>query len=151
MRLSMQKRLAAGIWGCSEKRVWIDPDRLEEAKEAITKADIRRLMLDHAILKMPKRGISRGRTRKRIVQRRKGRRQNAGSREGKKTARLGRKRAWINRIRALRELLHSLRERNRISKDAYRELYSKAKGGFFRNRRHIKIYLEEHRLITNEK
>ena len=147
----MQKRIAASIWGCSEKRVWIDPARLEEAKEAITKADIRRLMLDHAILKIPKRGISRGRVRKRMVQRRKGRRQNAGSRKGKKTSRRGRKRAWINRIRAIRELLRNLRERKRISKDSYRELYSKAKGGFFRNRRHIKIYLEEHRLIKNEK
>jgi len=147
----MQKRLAASIWGCSEKRVWIDPTRLEEAKEAITKADIRRLMLDHAIRKSPERGISRGRVRKRNIQRSKGRQQNAGSRKGKKTARLGRKKAWMNRVRAIRKLVKDLRERERISRDTYREIYSKSKGGFFRSRRHVKIYLEEHKLIKNEK
>jgi hypothetical protein len=35
-------------------------------------------------------------------------------------------------------------EKNIITKLAYRELYLKSKGGYFRSRRHIKLYLDEH-------
>ena len=40
MNLNLQKRLAANVIGCSEKRVVFDPSRLEDIKEAITKTDI---------------------------------------------------------------------------------------------------------------
>jgi ribosomal protein L19E len=36
-----------------------------------------------------------------------------------------------------------LKEKKIIDDKLYRELYLKSKGGFFRSKRHIKIYLEE--------
>lgn len=146
MKLDAQKRIAAVILNCSKKRVVFDPSRLEDIKEAITKVDIRILVSDGAIKRKPVRGISRFRARKRIVQRRKGRQKGFGSRKGKKTARLPRKKLWMNRIKAQRKLLKELRNKNVITKRTYRELYMKTKGGFFRSRGHIDLYIKEHNL-----
>ena len=38
-----------------------------------------------------------------------------------------------------------------IEKKTYQKLYLKAKGGFFRNKRHIKLYLEEYGLLKKKK
>ena len=46
MKLKLQKKLAADVLNCSVKRVALDVDRLEEIKEAITKADIKSLAKD---------------------------------------------------------------------------------------------------------
>jgi len=146
MNLTTQKRLSADIFGCSPKKVWFDSSRLEDIKGAITKVDIRSLMKQNVIMQKPDRGVSRGRARKVHVQKVKGRRKGHGSRQGKQTSRLPRKLVWINKIRAQRELLNILKDKNVIDKKTFRMLYLKAKGGFFRSRRHIKVYLEEHGL-----
>ena len=146
MKLNTQKRLAAQILKCSPKRVIFDQASLEDIKESITKADIRGLINDGVITRKQKKGISRGRARKRAIQKRKGRQQGPGSRKGKKTSRLPRKRLWMNTIRSQRDLIRRLKQKGVISKQSYRELYLKCKGGFFRSRRHIKLYLQEHGL-----
>ncbi len=143
MKLDNQKRLAAQILKCSKKRIKFDPDRLSNIKEAITKKDINSLIKDGAIKKVHARGVSRGRARKRLVQRRKGKQKGHGSIKGSRGARLPRKREWINKIRAQRELLKKLKEKKIIDDKVYREFYLKSKGGFFRSMRHIKLYLEE--------
>jgi len=146
MKLGAQKRIAADILNCSKKRVVFDSSRLDDIKEAITKVDIRILISDGAIKRKPVRGISRFRARRRIMQRRKGRQKGFGSRKGKKTARLPRKKLWMNRIKAQRRLLKELRDKKVITKRTYRELYMKTKGGFFRSRGHIDLYIKEHNL-----
>ena len=70
MKLDNQKRLAAQMLKCSGKRVKFDTDRLDDIKEAITKVDIRGLIKDKAIIKIHSHGVSRGRARKRLEQRR---------------------------------------------------------------------------------
>ena len=87
MQLDTKKRLAAQILKCSKNRIWFDVDRLEDIKEAITKADIRSLIADKAVKEKPVKGVSRTRARKTALQKRKGRRKGIGSRKGKKTAR----------------------------------------------------------------
>jgi len=143
MKIDNQKRLAAQILKCSKKRVKLDPDMASDIKEAITKADIRGLIKDNIITKIKARGVSRGRARKRLVQKRKGRQSGEGSKKGSSGARAPKKRAWINKIRSQRKLLKTLKENKIIDGKLYREFYSKSKGGFFRSRRHIKLYLEE--------
>jgi len=44
MNLGNQKRMAASILKCGINRVWMDPDRTEEATEAVTRNDIRGLI-----------------------------------------------------------------------------------------------------------
>lgn len=146
MQIRIQKRLAARILKSSKNDIWLDPNRLEEIKEAITKADITSLIKDKAIKGKKIRGISRGRARKRNIQKSKGRRRGSGSIKGGKHARLTKKQGWINHIRVQRSFLQNLRDKGVIDKSSYRSLYMKSKGGFFRSKRHIKIYMQEHKI-----
>ncbi|PIN86487.1 50S ribosomal protein L19e [Candidatus Woesearchaeota archaeon CG10_big_fil_rev_8_21_14_0_10_44_13] len=146
MELNVQKRIAADVLKCSAKRVWFDEDHLDEIKEAITKADLRSLISKGMIRIKPAKVTSRGRARHRRVQKSKGRRKGQGSRKGKAGARLARKDNWKNMIRAQRDLIKYLKEEQIISRKDYRMLYSKCKGGFFRSRRHIRLFIEEKNL-----
>jgi|TARA_Y100000310_G_C20613210_1_gene779152 large subunit ribosomal protein L19e len=143
MQIKIQKRLAAQLLKSSENNIWLDSNRLDEIKEAITKADIKSLIKDKAIKSKKRVGISRYRIRKRYAQKRKGRRSGFGSIKGGKYARLSKKNSWINRIRVQRTFLQNLRDKEVIDRSSYRSLYMKCKGGFFRSKRHIKMYMHE--------
>jgi len=150
MKLTLQKRLAAEVLGCSEKRVSFDPARLEDIKEAITKTDIRLLVGEGVIREKPVKGVSRGRANKRKVQKSKGLRKGEGSRKGKATARVSKKEEWIKRMRTQRKFLKYLKLKGLIKKTGFKELYTKSKGGFFRSTKHIKLYLQENKLLKPE-
>ncbi|MEK6835811.1 MAG: 50S ribosomal protein L19e, partial [Nanoarchaeota archaeon] len=81
----------------------------------------------------------------------KGRRKGIGSRKGATKARFPAKRAWIIKIRNQKKILKELRDKNLILRKDYRMLYKKAKGGFFRSKRHIEIYIDEHKLMKHGK
>lgn len=151
MNLRNKKRIASSILKVGLKRVKFDSDKLPEIKESITKGDIKSLIKSKVITPKKKRGISKYRARKIKLQKKKGRRKGLGSRKGKKTARLPSKKLWMGKIRAQRSLLKDLKNKKLISSKDYRILYLKAKGGFFRTKRHIKVYIKEHNLIKNEK
>lgn len=146
MKLKVQKKLAAKILKCSAKKIRIDPSRMEDIKESITRKDIRSLINDKAIQKKKSAESSRAGARKIKKQKRKGKRKGPGSRKGSPYSRLSKKDRWAVTIRAQRKLLKELRDTEKISKKAYNGLYMKSKGGFFRSRRHIMIYIEEHKL-----
>lgn len=150
MKIGAQKRLAGSILKCSPKRIRFDTERLEEIKESITKADIKSLIKDDAISKLKETGVSRVRARKRKVQKSKGRRRGAGKKKGRKTARLPRKEAWMNRVRKQRGFIKELRENKVIDPETFRSLYKKIKGGFFRSKRHVKLYLTENSLARKK-
>lgn len=150
MRLQNQKRLAADVFKGSKKRVKFDTERLADIKEAITKFDIKALISEGVITEKKKRGISKGRKRQRQVQKRKGRQKGQGLRKGKKTARLPRKKEWMIRIRLLRLFLNELREKQLLTTKIFRNLYRKAAGGFFRSKKHLKIYITENKLVTRD-
>ena len=138
-----QKRLAARIFKSSPGKVSFDPEKLSEIKEAITKQDVKTLISDGIIKRVRSNQQSRVRTRLRALQRSKGRQRGPGSRKGRASARLSRKSKWIARIRLQRAFLRGLKESKSISQSAYRDLYMKSKGGFFRSRRHLELYLTE--------
>lgn len=148
MELKVQRRLAACALKCGLKRVWFDQTKLETIKDAITKADVRSLINSGVIQERPAKSNSRGRARETASQRAKGRRRGHGRRKGKKTARLNSKDAWMARVRLQRELLKTLREKGHIDQKTHRNLYMKSKGGFFRSKRHIKLYIEEQGLTN---
>jgi large subunit ribosomal protein L19e len=147
MKLHVQKRLAASILKRSKKKVVIDNSRLDDVKEAITRFDIKSLIKDKAIKAKPVKGPSKVRTRKIREQKSKGRRSGHGSRKGKATARLSRKESWMIRIRNQRAFLFELKSKGMLENKDFRELYNKAKGGYFRSKRHIKLYIDEHSLV----
>ena len=143
MKLNTQKAFAAKLLDCSKKRVIFDTERLEEIKEAITKADLRGLIKDEAISAKPIKKNSRARARKRQEQRKKGKQRGHAKRKGKKTARLPKKITWMRKIRNQRKFIKLLKNKEIINKEINANLRSKAKGGFFRSKRHIKIFLEK--------
>ena len=145
-QLNLQRRLAASLMNIGSTKVVFKNDSLEEIGKAITRDDIRSLIQKGLITKSTSPEQSKVRVRKRIMQKRKDRRNSAGSRKGSKNARLNPKTSWISRIRIQRNILKTLRQKNGLSKIEYRDLYKKSKGGFFRSRRHIKLYLSEHNL-----
>jgi len=152
MDLKVQKRLAAQIIGCSPKRVSFNTDRLEDIKKAITKRDLRLLIGEKAITSKPLFGGSRSRARKLKIQKSKGRRKGDGSRKGSFNSRFNTKKVWMASVRVQRKFLRELLDKSIITPAAYRELYLKSKGGYFRSKRHIKLYLAEHddMLLKNE-
>ena len=151
MRLTVQKRLASSVLNCSPKKVWIDPERLEEAREAITKKDIADLISLGIIIKKKNPFHSRVRSRLRLIQKRKGRRRGQGSRKGASGARTPKKEHWVTHVRAQRTLIRSLYAQGIVEKSTLKNIIKKIKGGFFRSRRHIKLYLSEHRLVLEKK
>ena len=146
--MKLQKRLAAQVIGCSPKKILFDDTRLDDIKEAITKADIRHLISSGTIIALQKKGISRGRANKRKRQKSKGRRRGHGSRKGRFNARgENRKRMWVNKVRLQRCFASELKKTKRINKDIYNELYRKIKGGFFRSKGHMLVYLGERGIL----
>jgi len=146
MKLKVQKRIASQVMKCSPKRIVFDGTKLKEIKEAITKADIRGMVIDKFIRKKRKRGISCARSRKIKIQKSKGRRKGDGSRKGKKKARVPKKALWMSKVRLQRKFIRMLKEKNAIENDNYWNLYAKIKGGFFRSRRHLQLYITEKKL-----
>ena len=147
MDLSLQRKLAAEILNVGEDRVWIDPTKLEEVSKALSRQDIKELINKGIIRKKQPKGQSRTWARYIHEQKKKGRRRGKGSRKGKRSARVDEKEEWMKRIRALRRLLRKLRDEKVIDRHLYRELYRKAKGGEFKNKRHLLLYLKEKGII----
>ena len=146
MDLKSQRRMAAEILKVGKSRVWIDPERVEDVELAISREEIRRLIHEKAIRKLPEKGISRGRTRMLHEKRKKGRRRGHGSRQGPKGARFPRKKAWIIRIRAQRRRLRELRDKHIITESVYRRLYIMAGSGVFRSVSALERYMDAHNL-----
>jgi len=142
MNLKNQRRVAAQLLKCGENRVWMDPNRLEDASDAITRGDVRTLIYSGAIAAKQKKGISRARTNYRKAQRAKGRRRGQGSRRGRKGARKPSKETWMQTIRPIRRKLKELRDAGKIDTATYREYYLKAKGGVFKSRPHLESHLK---------
>ncbi|MCD6478214.1 MAG: 50S ribosomal protein L19e [Candidatus Aenigmarchaeota archaeon] len=143
MNLRNKARMASEILKCGEDKVWLDPEQTEEISKAITKADIRRLIKRGYIKKKKVNEQSRGRARKILKQKMKGRRKGRGSKKGKKLSTTTKKKEWIKTVRPLREMLKKLRESEKITRSEYRKLYLMVKGGRFRNKAHLNLYIKE--------
>lgn len=141
MNLKNQRRMAASLLKCGVNRVWIDPLRMEDVADAITRTDIRIQIDAGAIKAKQKRGISRGRTRYYRDQRKKGRGRGQGSRKGTSKARKPKKERWIQTIRPIRERLRELRDEGKIEVSTYRKFYLQAKGGVFKSKSHLETHL----------
>jgi large subunit ribosomal protein L19e len=143
MDLTSQRRMASDVLGVGENRVWIDPDRVDDVGEAITKQDIRNLIESGAIQKKDESGTSKGRNRQKQEQKKAGRQKGHGSRKGSAGGRKSDKDKWKEKIRGIRKELRRMRDDGEIETSDYRKLYNMAKGGFFRNKKHMKIYIQK--------
>ena len=139
MSLKSQRRMAANIFRAGLSRVWIDPEEIDRVQSAITRGEIQSLVREGRIRLLPKKGVSRGRTRARA-----GRKRGPGSRKGGRG--LGKK-EWVSKIRAVRRHLRVLRDRRQLTPENYRKLLGLAKGGAFRSSSHVDDFAKSRQLL----
>jgi large subunit ribosomal protein L19e len=145
MNTKSQKEMAARILKCGVSRVRVKQSK--EVEEALTRNDMRELIQKKMVTKVQKKGTTRARARKTLEQKNRGRRAGRGSRKGTLKARNPAKREWMTSVRALRKLLRELYDSKQVDQATYRKMYPRIKGGFFRNKKHLVNFLNEHELL----
>ncbi|MEM5874846.1 MAG: 50S ribosomal protein L19e [Candidatus Aenigmatarchaeota archaeon] len=130
--VSFQKRLAAKILKVGIDKVFIDSSKIEDVKKAVTRKDIKNLIKKGYIKKLPEK-VS-------FPYKKEVKRVKKGSSMKEKTK-------WVRTVRALRTYLKELKESGKIEKNDYKKVYRWIKGGMFRSRAHMKIFLEQRGII----
>lgn len=136
---NIQKKLAAKILKTGISKVWMNSEKMKDIEKAITKWDIRKLIKKGDIKKLPEKIRFKSEAKKR--------KRKSGSREGKKYSIVSRKRRWISKIRPQRRMLKELKKSSQLDTANYRKLYNLAKGGMFRSRAHLKLYIEQNNML----
>ena len=142
VNLRAKKRLVSRVTGYGIHRIQFDSDHLDDIADAITRADIRSLMTANVIKIKKIKGTSRGRAQFKILQKKK-RGTKAGSKQGKKGARVGKKEVYVKKVRSLRYLLKVAKDRKEITNKEFWSLYKKVGGNTVRNKAHLRSLIKE--------
>jgi len=137
VNLHLQRRLASSIIGVGQKRVWMDPNEVNEIALANSRRAVSKLIKDSFIIKKKIRMHSRQRARLRLEEKRLGRHSGLGKRHGCQEARMPVKVLWMRRQRTLRRLLKKYREAKKIDKYLYHDLYLGCKASQYKSKKNL--------------
>lgn len=143
VNLRLQRRLASSILGVGKKRVWVDPNEVNEVALANSRKAVQKLIKDSFIIKKKIQMHSRQRARLRQEERRLGRHTGFGKRHGTREARMPVKVLWVRRQRTLRRLLKKYREAKKIDKHLYHELYLAVKASQYKSKKNLADAIEK--------
>ena len=135
------KRLAADILGVGVNKIRLDKDNIPKVEEALTRTDVRNLLDEGMVYALPPRAGHRKKEKPR-----KGR----GSRRGQKKAREGGKSLWMTKVRSQRKFLRELLKSGELPREHSHSVYMKIKGGAFKGKAAMRIYLVENKMIKEK-
>ena len=139
MTIKTVRRVAADIMKCGESRVVILDAK--KAEEALTREDVKALIKQKAIIRLQKRGVSRGNARIRQSRKQAGRGRGKGRKKGSMFAGTSAKDLWMRKVRAQRRLMK--RYRGKVPNLEYRRVYRMVKGNSFKAKKQLEQELSE--------
>lgn len=146
MELNKVKSLAAKVMKTGKKRIKIIHP--EEAREVMTRQDVKEKIKEGVIVREQKKGTSRGRARKKQKQKKRGRKKGKGRRKGAKEARRKSKDEWVEKVRAQRKKLKKIKPQ--LKEGAYQKLYRKIKGNTFKSKKQLMNHIKEKKLMKGD-
>ncbi|MGC9037214.1 MAG: 50S ribosomal protein L19e [Candidatus Micrarchaeia archaeon] len=148
MTIKFVKRVASEMLGRGVRAIRIKDSALEEAKKALTKDDVRKLIKEGGVYAEPeKHNLSlHGKLLK--VKREKGRKRGYGKRRGTAKARAGR--VWEKKVRSQRLLLRKLKAMKKLDNKTFNKFYALVKGNAFPDKRSLLLHLDEQGVKVSE-
>ena len=139
MSIKLSRRIAAELMGRGISKVRIKPDRVEDAKKAITREDVRALISSGAVYAIkPKHNMSIY-SKDLREKRNKGRARGPGRRKGSAKARQAV--GYEKKIRGQRRVLATLKKEKMIDNIAFKRYYRLVKGGNFQTKASLLSHL----------
>lgn len=144
MKLNKLKAVAGKILKKSKHKLRLNVEKLEANKkmisDAITKDDVRKVIVEGIVKKESNTGQSRGRARVLLEKKKLKRKRGPGKRKGTKGARQ-KTNDYNLKVRALRKRLRELKKEDKLNGRNYNNLYLKIKGNYFRGKKHLEEYI----------
>jgi large subunit ribosomal protein L19e len=132
--LATVKRIASDILGVGENKIRFKTDEIGRAENALTREDVRGLIADKVIYVKLTHGFKVKNRRKRKL---------AGSRRGTMNSRTPVKGKWMQTVRAQRKYLAALVTDGSLDHKDKRAVYMRIKGGSFKGKNALMMYLKD--------
>jgi large subunit ribosomal protein L19e len=132
MSIKLSRRIAAELMERGISKVRIKPDRVEDAKKAITREDVRNLITTGAVYALKIKHNQSLYSKALRIKRNQGRGRGPGRRKGSANARMAVD--YKKKIRGQRRVLAALKMEKAIDNLAYKKYYRLVKGGNFQTK-----------------
>jgi large subunit ribosomal protein L19e len=149
MSIKLSRRIAAELLDRGVSKVRIKPDRVEDAKKAITREDVRNLITTGAVYALKEKHNQSIYSKELREKRNQGRGRGPGRRKGSANARMAVD--YKKKIRGQRRVLALLKKEKAIDNLSYKKYYRLVKGGNFQTKASLLSHLTTDGVKIEEK